>query len=68
MSWNQGNGLAAAGMLASGSAAGLCRVDLLNGRWLKGKIPYGTVAEIRREGSDDMDVDDEDDDDDSPAE
>jgi len=58
VAWNSGNGLAAAGMLASATASGICRVDWLQGRWLKGKIPYGNVANVRRESEpDDMDVD-----------
>ncbi|KAJ3995652.1 hypothetical protein F5050DRAFT_1573164 [Lentinula boryana] len=61
--WNNGNGLAAAGMLASATGSGLCRVDVLSGRWLKEKgvkMPYGGIENIRLEGDsvgDDMDVD-----------
>lgn len=57
--WNNGNGLASASLVAAGTAAGLCRVDLLRGRWLKDKIPYAGVAGIRMEGEDAMDVDSE---------
>jgi transcription factor C subunit 6 len=57
--WNGGNGLGAAGMLASATASGICRVDWLQGRWLKGRIPYGSVPKIRGElNTDGMDVDD----------
>ncbi|KAJ4487756.1 hypothetical protein J3R30DRAFT_3695362 [Lentinula aciculospora] len=61
--WNSGSGLAAAGMLASATGSGLCRVDVLSGRWLKEKsvkMPYGGVENIRLEGDnvvDDMDID-----------
>ncbi|KAF9014294.1 hypothetical protein BDQ17DRAFT_1386722 [Cyathus striatus] len=47
--WNTTSGLAGAGMLASATASGLCRVDVLWGRWMKGKIPYGGIEGIRRE-------------------
>lgn len=58
MTWNNGNGPAAACLLASGTAAGLCRVDWLQGRWMKGKIPYGNIANVRKEVDvNDMDVD-----------
>jgi transcription factor C subunit 6 len=49
VTWNDGNGLVAAGMLASGTGSGLCRVDWIWGRWMKGKIPYGSVANARKE-------------------
>jgi|ERR1700722_6675156 len=56
--WNDGNGLAAAGLLASGTASGICRVDWLQGRWMKGKVPYGSIVNIRKEmDADVMDVD-----------
>lgn len=47
--WNAGNGLNAAPLLASGTASGLCRVDWLMGRWLREKIPYGGVVNLRGE-------------------
>jgi transcription factor C subunit 6 len=59
--WNNGNGLASSGLLASGTASGLCRVDVLWGRWSKEKIPYGSVGDIRMESADAMDIDSEDD-------
>ena len=31
--WNNGNGLASSSLLAAGTASGLCRVDVLWGRW-----------------------------------
>ncbi|TRM55617.1 WD40-repeat-containing domain protein [Schizophyllum amplum] len=49
VAWNSGNGLGRAGMLASATASGLCRVDLLWGRWMKDKIPYSNVEQIRME-------------------
>ncbi|KAJ3763895.1 hypothetical protein EV360DRAFT_77973 [Lentinula raphanica] len=65
--WNNGNGLSAAGMLASATGSGLCRVDVLSGRWLKEKsmkMPYGGIESIRLEAGDDsgdiMDVDESD--------
>ncbi|RDB22994.1 Transcription factor tau subunit sfc6 [Hypsizygus marmoreus] len=58
VTWNSSNGLAAAGLLASSTASGLCRVDELWGRWIKGKVPYGGIGHIRKEVDDDaMDVD-----------
>ncbi|KAG6845274.1 hypothetical protein H0H87_011683 [Tephrocybe sp. NHM501043] len=56
--WNSCNGLASCAQLASATASGLCRVDELWGRWIKGKIPYGGIEHIRNELDDDaMDVD-----------
>lgn len=58
--WNSGNGLGGAGILASATGAGLCRVDVLSGRWMKEKtlrMPYGGIENIRLEREDDMDVD-----------
>jgi transcription factor C subunit 6 len=63
VTWNNGNGLAAAGLLASATGSGLCRVDELWGRWIKGKVPYGGVEHIRMELEDEegaMDVDSDD--------
>ncbi|KAF5368890.1 hypothetical protein D9758_003108 [Tetrapyrgos nigripes] len=56
VSWNSGNGPAASGMLASATALGLCRVDVLWGRWMKDKQPYGGILGIRIEGEDDVDI------------
>ncbi|CAA7271073.1 unnamed protein product [Cyclocybe aegerita] len=55
--WNHGNGLAASGWLAAATASGLCRVDLLWGRWVQDKIPYGGIEGIRFEDEDAMEVD-----------
>jgi transcription factor C subunit 6 len=49
VSWNSGNGLSAAGLLGSGTASGLGRVDCLEGRWLTGRVPYVSVANMRKE-------------------
>ena len=49
VAWNQGNGLARSSMLASATAAGLCRIDMLWGRWMKDKVPYQGVDQIRME-------------------
>lgn len=57
--WNTGNGLASSGLLASGTASGLCRVDVLWGRWSKEKIPYGGVENIRMEDGNAMEIDSE---------
>ncbi|KAH6903104.1 hypothetical protein BKA70DRAFT_1228242 [Coprinopsis sp. MPI-PUGE-AT-0042] len=55
--WNNGNGPAASCLLASATASGLCRVDVLWGRWIKDKMPYGGIEQIRMENGDAMDVD-----------
>jgi len=47
--WNNGDGIASSTLLASGTASGLCRVDVLLGRWLRDKIPYGGIEGIRME-------------------
>jgi hypothetical protein len=57
--WNVGNGMAHAGLLASGSQSGLCRIDFLEGKWsgrTVARIPYGSIENIRGEG---MNIDDE---------
>ncbi|KAA1469302.1 hypothetical protein DENSPDRAFT_816148 [Dentipellis sp. KUC8613] len=64
--WHAGGGLGAAQLLASGTASGLGRVDVLRGRWLREKVPYGGVEAMRRE-VDAMDVDVEDEDVDADA-
>ena len=56
--WNNGNGLASSALLASGTSSGLCRVDVLWGRWLRDKVPYQGLEGIRMEdGNLAMDVD-----------
>ena len=50
--WNCGNGLSGAPLLGSATASGICRVDWLVGRWMKGKIPYGGIVSIRGEDAD----------------
>lgn len=56
--WNAGNGMANAGLLASGTASGLVRIDNLWGRFMKNKVPYTGVAAMRlEEGQDGMEVD-----------
>ena len=59
VAWNTGGGLGAASLLASGTAAGLGRVDRLEGIWLRNRIPYTSVQAIRMENSTAMDVDDD---------
>jgi transcription factor C subunit 6 len=39
--WNNNNGLGRAGWIASGTASGLGRIDIIRGRFLKGKTPAG---------------------------
>ncbi|KAK0496724.1 hypothetical protein EDD18DRAFT_1309270 [Armillaria luteobubalina] len=58
--WNEGNGLASAGMLASATASGLCRIDFPEGRWMKGKIPRNSVENIRGEDEEAMEGDSDD--------
>ena len=41
------------------TASGLCRVDVLWGRWFKDKPPYGGAEGIRMEDEDVMDVESE---------
>ncbi|KAK0439584.1 hypothetical protein EV421DRAFT_2010452 [Armillaria borealis] len=58
--WNEGNGLASAGMLASATASGLCRIDFLEGRWMKDKIPRNSIENIRGEDEEAMEGDSDD--------
>ncbi|KAJ7729652.1 hypothetical protein DFH07DRAFT_178308 [Mycena maculata] len=59
--WNCGNGLAASALLASATGSGLCRVDVVWGRWLNDRVPYGSIPLLRMEVEGDeedaMDVD-----------
>jgi len=48
--WNNGNGLGASALVAAGTASGLCRVEWVWGRWVRGKVPYGSVSAMRMEG------------------
>jgi transcription factor C subunit 6 len=66
VSWNSGNGFSAAGLLGSGTASGLGRVDWLEGRWLMGRVPYVSIANMRKEVE--LEVSDEEDDDDDEDE
>jgi transcription factor C subunit 6 len=58
VAWHSGAGLAAAGLLASATGSGLCRVDFLEGRWFRDRVPYERVEAMRME-EDGMDVDEE---------
>jgi transcription factor C subunit 6 len=49
VAWQAGGGLAAAGLLGSATAAGLCRIDWLAGRWFKEWVAYGGVDKARLE-------------------
>ncbi|KAI0063453.1 hypothetical protein BV25DRAFT_1915354 [Artomyces pyxidatus] len=60
VAWNSVGGFGASPLLASATASGLCRVDWLAGRWMKGKVPYERVESMRRE-TDAMDIDDDED-------
>jgi transcription factor C subunit 6 len=56
--WHSGAGLAAGVLLASGTGSGLCRVDFLEGRWFRDRVPYERVEAIRlEENVMDVDVD-----------
>jgi transcription factor C subunit 6 len=52
-----GNGLGGAPLLASTTGSGLCRVDWLLGRWIRNKVPYVDVPNMRKEVDDIMDED-----------
>jgi transcription factor C subunit 6 len=56
VAWHSGSGLAAAGLLVSATGSGLCRVDFLEGRWFRDRVPYERVEAMRLE-EDVMDVD-----------
>ncbi|VDB82779.1 unnamed protein product [Peniophora sp. CBMAI 1063] len=58
VAWGAGS-LAAAPLLASATASGLCRIDWLEGRWLRDRVPYGGVEGIRLESGGPIDVEDE---------
>lgn len=62
--WHSGAGLAATELLASATGSGLCRVDFLEGRWFRDRVPYERVEAMRME-EDGMDVDEPEDNDDS---
>ncbi|KAG1905767.1 uncharacterized protein F5891DRAFT_625533 [Suillus fuscotomentosus] len=57
VTWNMGNGLGGAPLLASTTGSGLCRVDWLLGRWMRNKVPYVNVPNMRKEVDDVMDED-----------
>jgi len=57
VTWNTGNGLSGAPLLASTTGSGLCRVDWLLGRWIRDKVPYVNVPNMRKEVDDVMDED-----------
>jgi transcription factor C subunit 6 len=56
VAWHSGAGLGSAGLLASATGSGLCRVDFLGGRWFRDRVPYERVEAMRLE-EDAMDVD-----------
>ena len=73
LAWNNGNGIGRAGMLASGSASGLCRVDFMRGHKEEGKLGQfrrrmeGKERRVAKDDSKQMDSEgdeDEDEDDD----
>ena len=54
--------MASSSLLAAGTASGLCRIDVLWGRWFKDRPPYGGADGIRMEDENHenaMDVDSE---------
>ncbi|KAJ6557279.1 hypothetical protein DFH09DRAFT_1163602 [Mycena vulgaris] len=56
--WNCGNGLGSSSLLASSTGSGLCRVDVVWGRWLNDRVPYASIPILRMEVEGDaMDVD-----------
>lgn len=57
VTWNMGNGLGGAPLLTSTTGSGLCRVDWLLGRWIRNKVPYVNVPNMRKEVDDIMDED-----------
>lgn len=52
VAWNQGGGLGGAGLLASATMSGLCRVDwLADGRWWRdGEQRFADVRNLERDG------------------
>lgn len=59
--WNNGNGLGNCQLLLSGTTSGLCRIDLVTGRWFKGReLGPGGIGTLRGEvdGDGDVDMDD----------
>jgi transcription factor C subunit 6 len=66
--WNDKNGLESAGVLASGTSAGIVRIDNLEGRWFCDRVPYGSVDAIRGEGSKGSGDDEEEEEDDEESE
>ena len=56
VAWHSGAVLAAGGLLASATGSGLCRVDFLEGKWFRDRVPYERVEAIPLE-EDVMDVD-----------
>jgi len=64
VSWNNGGGLARAPLLASATVSGLCRIDWLEGMFLRrDREPYGGIQIIRKEvDMDDVQTEEEDDD------
>ncbi|KAJ7695972.1 hypothetical protein B0H17DRAFT_1198295 [Mycena rosella] len=57
--WNCGNGLASSSLIASSTGSGLCRVDVVWGRWLNDRVAYNSIPLLRMEveADDAMDVD-----------
>lgn len=61
LAWNNGNGIGRAGMIASASASGLCRIDYMQGYKEEGKLAQFR-ARIGKEGKAPAGDSDEDDD------
>lgn len=47
VSWCNGTGLGRAGLLATGMACGLARIDVCDGQWKNGRITPGELAWLR---------------------
>jgi transcription factor C subunit 6 len=60
VTWNSGNGISNAHLLASATGSGLCRVDWLSGRWFRDRVPYYDIERMRGELGD-MEIDEEED-------
>jgi transcription factor C subunit 6 len=58
VAWNN-TGIGRAGWLASGTASGVGRVDIVKGRWMKGKVPADLDYSDEEEGKEVRDEEEE---------
>jgi transcription factor C subunit 6 len=56
IAWHSWAGLATAGLLASATGSGSCRVNFLEGRWFRDRVPYEQVEAMQLK-EDAMDID-----------